>query len=175
MKNTRIYKQKDKTQGGEKEKHKRKMKLLIASLIFGILMVSSGVALWIFYAEDEFNIRVDSAGDPLSFSLEFPDSVMDVSISDQTENSSATLQNDNGDFEATLVFESITEPTDVLCPSIENDCTIDWNFEGNPVLNASNVTIPVSSSEIMATFSCRQNSCPQNWTNRVQITSLGEG
>ena len=172
MKTKTNIKGNDKHTGSEKDRHRKKMKILIASLVFGILLSSGAIALWIFFAETSYTTVVNSDGDPLSFSLPFDDAVIDVSSAGQTLNSSAEIQNNNGQFDANITLFSQVETTNPLCNSTDGDCILNWTYQNETISDGSIITIPSSTSVLSNSFFCRQNSCPINWTNSVQITSL---
>lgn len=153
--------------------HKQSMtKLLVLSVLFMFMFAGTSYAIWIFFINDSLVVTVTSEGQPLSFSVSFADVSIDTSNSSMTKNSTATLSNSDGAFNMNISATEIRTATDVDCQDYENDCIITYFFEGNEINSSAIVPITAGNQDIKTSVFCVQNSCPQNISIEMNLTSV---
>lgn len=171
MKNKNIRKEKN-NKGVMKPKRNMK-KFFILAGIFSILMSSIGYGIWIFLISDDFKVTVDSEGQPLSFSAVFDDVMLDASLSNVSENTSATLTNTDGSFMANATFTVSKDYTDENCTDFQNDCDELFYFKDIEIGQSEVVEITSGPQDFTVTTTCIQNSCPALHNVTLDIVSIG--
>lgn len=131
-----------------------------------------GVAAWLIYAGSSFTAQVTSVDDnPLSFSVDFSNIVVDTQTGASSTTSSATLQNDNGNITGTLSL-GVKKVDDILdtCDDYLDDCDVVMTIDGNEVDDLDTILITSGSHSVVANVSCEKLSCPQDINVALNMT-----
>ena len=150
--------------------NKKSQKRFLIGGVIMILLATSVFAVWSLYVNTQSNAVVVSSEDTiLYFSETFPLTTLNTTKTADTQNSTATLYNRNGNFTG-LFFEANTTRigTNELCPNFETDCEVEYFKDG--VLLVDTIDLVSGDNQITQVISCLQNSCPQNLTSSITIS-----
>jgi len=145
--------------------------------LFGVIGVA--FAVWLALTQSTYTATVEGQPDnPVSFTTVFDDVVLHCANTSDSQNSTAYLNNANGELQ--MVVDYIINKTDVIdeCIDYENDCDVQVYFRPNgdliytPVSDGGIITMPPGVSAFISTVSCERLSCPQSIETGVSVTKV---
>ena len=167
-----LNKEQNKLRGGEKDKGKRKMKLIIASIIFTVLLASSGFAVWLWVLEGSFTALVDSEQPITIFTQEFPDMNISTTDSNRSAESIGIIDNQNGIIPVT--FNAVETLTDIAddC-TYDNDCIFSYKtgtngYQYQDIAQEDEFELQEGLTYVKAIMNCDRWSCPAS--NLIEVS-----